>query len=271
MKHRILFLGDAHAGLRVGLWPAGYKLDDISIGLGAAQKFIWKQLQASAEWFAKGDDRILILMGDLVHGPEFTYPDMMLTADVKTQCQAFIEAILPIASKASAIYAIDDLSQHHVDVGRFCNDYIAGELGAFGGKAYGKLDLKVDDLTLQLKHHGPPIGSRPHTEGNSIRGYMRDMHVEALERGDASPDIYVFGHWHRYWNEPLYLQKGDRVVNTYYTPALCSADKRTIRNVKRLVLSSMGCLGMDIDGDQHSVTKLFASFDGRVVVKHGKS
>ena len=267
---RILFVGDAHVGLKVGLWPKGYKLDDIPVGMGKAQKFIWKQLENAKEWFDEGGpDRRLVLMGDHVHGPELQYPDAVVVGDVKTQCQAFIDAMLPLAAKVEKehIYVIDDLSAHHVDTGRFCNDYIASELGAWKKQAYGKLDLFIQDIHLQLKHHGPAIGSRPHTEGNSIRSYMKDMHIEAVERGEKAPDIFVFAHYHRFWTEPASVMKGDRLMHCYYTPALCGADKRTIRNVKRLVLSSIGTIGLDIEGDQYKLTKLFNSFDGRVVVR----
>lgn len=274
MKTRIQFVGDSHVGLRVGLWPKNYRTEYTEKqSLTKSQKFIQKQVDRAIKLADEpADERILVLMGDYCHGPGEDYPYEMVTTDGKEQADAFLEAISPLAARSDRIYVIDDASQHHVDPSRIVNRYIAEELGAWGKRPYIKMELRIQGLRILLQHHGPPLGTRPHTLGDPVRRHLRDLHYEAMVRGEEAPDIVVHAHWHHYWREQLRVSGplGHKTLAAFYIPALCSADQRTLRNVKRLVLSDIGTLALEITDGEVRRIKLFEEFDGNIVrVQHG--
>ena len=73
MITRILPIGDTHCGLGVGLLPKGYKHENGKpYVLGPSQKLVWKEFKWIEKHCMDGcDELILVLMSDLVHGPDF--------------------------------------------------------------------------------------------------------------------------------------------------------------------------------------------------------
>jgi len=270
---RLLFIGDVHAGSKTGLLPGGFRDEyGIQYPLGASQKLLWKQFKAIEKKAFQGcDELILVLMGDLVHGPAKDYPGEVITPDVKTQAEMVIHALLPIANKAQSVYSVDALSRYHVDAGRFADDFIANELGGFGGRSHVKLDLTVQDVHFQFRHHGPSLGYRAGTRGDPVRRFMRDAHFDALEIGEKTPDVWVFGHWHTYHWEPLKVSTpdGDRMLQTFYCPALTFPDKRTLAFVKRIETVHVGAIAIDIDEKgQLTQHEWFKKFSTGKVIRH---
>ena len=273
MISRLLFIADAHSGVKMGLWPKKFRADDDDkyITLGKSQKHLLKRLEKVTSMAQEGtDELLLVLMSDLVHGPEKEFPEQMDTTNVKAQADAFIAAVLPLSNRADRLYAIDALSRYHVDEGRFADQYIAQNLGAFGLQAYVSLDLVVQDVWFRFAHHGPSLGTRPHTRGDAVRRFMRDTHVEALENGSKTPDLFIFAHFHQYHWEPLKVEVpgGERLLQTYYCPPLSFPDKRTMRNVKRIQKVDVGMLALDVEGDRVTAHKWFDRYDVRKKIKH---
>ena len=273
MITRLLFIGDLHAGSKVGFLPKGYR--DVETGarynLGASQKLIWKQFKWIEKHCMEGcDELILVLMSDLVHGPDLDHPAQVITPDVKTQAEMVIHAFLPIANKATSIYAIDALSRYHVDAGRFADDFIASELGAFGRRAYVRHDIVVQDVHLRLKHHGPTLGYRPHTRGDSVRRFLRDSHTEALQEGEKTPDVFVFAHWHNYYREVVTVQGPgySKDISAYYCPPMTFPDKRTQNVIQRLEWSDIGALAIDVEDGRISYHEWFKRFSLRKMIRH---
>ena len=271
---RLLFIADAHSGVKMGLWPRKFRADDDDkyITLGKSQKHLLKRLEKVTKMAQEGtDELLLVLMSDLVHGPEKELPEQMDTTNVKAQCDAFIQAILPLSNRADRVYAIDALSRYHVDPGRFADDYIAKELGAFGHQAYVSLDLVVQDVWFRFAHHGPSLGTRPHTRGDSVRRFIRDTHIEALEEGQKTPDVFVFAHWHQYYDETVTVQGPgySKNLTAYFCPPLSFPDKRTMRNVKRIQKVDVGMLALDVEGGNVTAHKWFDRYDVRKKIKHG--
>ncbi len=269
----MLFIGDPHVGSKTGLLPKGYK--DVETGAtyqqGAVQKLIWKQFKWIEKRAFEGcDELILCLMSDLVHGPDLDHPAQVITPDVKTQCEMVIHALLPIANKASAIYALDALSRFHADAGRFADDFIAGELGAFGRRAYVRHDIVVQGVHFRLKHHGPTLGYRPTTRGDSVRRFLRDVHAEALETGDETPDVFVFAHWHNYYRETLTVHGPgyDKDITAYYNPPLTFPDKRTQNVIQRLEYADIGALAIDVEDGVVSHHEWYKRYSTRKVIQH---
>lgn len=271
MTTRLLLVGDTHCGLKVGAWPANFK-DEYGkrTSLGAAQKLIWKLRNNVAKGLRDEVDKVILVgMGDYCHGPGEDYPAEMETTAGIIQAKAFLKFVKPLKEQADQIYIIDDASAHHVDQARFGADYIAQKLGAFKEQAYIKLDLKIEDLLVHLKHHGPGLGYTPHTRGNPVRAHLRYLHQEAILKGREAPDISIAAHWHQFWPEQLRVSfpGGHKMLYHYHTPALCAADERTLRNVKRLILSDIGMLIIDIDKDYHRVNENFIhQFDNTVLI-----
>ena len=273
MITRILPIGDTHCGLGVGLLPKGYKHENGKpYVLGPSQKLVWKEFKWIEKHCMDGcDELILVLMSDLVHGPDFDHPSQMDTTDVKTQAEMVIHALLPIAHKASTVYAVDALSRYHVDAGRFADDFIASELGAFGKRAYVRHDIVVQDVHLRFKHHGPTLGYRPHTRGDSVRRFLRDNHTDALEMGTTVPDVFIFAHWHNYYRETVTVHGPDysKDITALYIPPLTFPDKRTMNVIQRIERADIGALAIDVeDGKVVEVHKWFKRYSLRKIIKH---
>ena len=270
MTTRILPFGDAHTGVNVGLLAPKYRVGDKSIPLGKAQKFINKRLNKIVQFMDDNpvDKTILVLMGDLVHGPNMDGLRYMDIVDGKTQCDAFLHSVGPLAARATSIYVIDDGSRFHVDAARWSNDYIAQEIGAVGRHAFPKLYLKTEGLKFRFKHHGPSLGWKEHTRGNPVRGYLRDIHTAALKRGEFAPDISVFAHWHNVWEEHLKVKypTGYKNIHVHFTPAMCSADHRTLTRVDNVDLATIGCIAFDVEAGEYKVHELYDDLDVRVNV-----
>jgi len=273
MITRLLMLGDMHVGSKVGLLPKGYRDVETSarFNLGVTQKLIWKQFKWIEKHAMNGcDELILVLMSDLVHGPDLDHPSQVVTPDVKTQCEMAIDALLPIAHKATSIYALDALSRYHVDAGRFADDFIASELGAFGKRAFIRHDIVVQDVHLRFKHHGPTLGYRPHTRGDSVRRFLRDSHTEALENGEDTPDVFVFAHWHNYFRETVTVHGPgySKDITAYYTPPLTFPDKRTMNVIQRIERADIGAIAIDVEDGRVSHHEWFKRYSIRKVIKH---
>ena len=272
MISRLLFIGDMHVGSKMGFLPKGYR-DEYGkkIPLGASQKLVSKQFKKIEQLADKGcDELILVLMSDLVHGPDLDHPDQMDTTDVKTQCRMVIHALLPIANKATSIYALDALSRFHVDAGRFADDFIAGELGAFGGRAFVRHDIVVQNVHLRIKHHGPTLGYLPHTRGNSVRAFMKASHTEALQEGIETPDVWVFAHWHNYHRETITVRGPgyEKDIRAVYGPALTFPDKRTENVIQRLEYADIGVHAIDVEDGRLTFHKWFERFSLRTIIHH---
>lgn len=271
MKTRLLFIGDSHVGSKVGLLPGGFKDEyGAQIPMGASQKLIWKKFKEIEHKADKDcDELLLVLMSDLVHGPENDIPGAVWTTDVKAQCDAFIHAVLPIANKAKSSYVVDSLSRFHVDPGRFADDYVASELGAFGKKSHIRLDIHIGDIFFRIQHHGPSLGWRPHTRGDAVRRFLRDSYIESLERKEDPPDVFMWAHWHQYHNEIVRVGlTNEKEMQAFFTPALTFPDKRTVRNVKRLETATIGALALDIEDGQITEHKWFKQYSTRRIIKH---
>ena len=272
MKTRLLFVGDTHCGLKVGLLPKGYK-DEYGkpYNLGASQKLIAQILDKIKKKAAKDcDELLLVLMSDFVQGPGEDHPREMDTQDVKEQCDMFIHSILPLAHKAKKIYSVNALSRFHADPGQFADDYIASELGAYGRRSKIRIDLVVGGIHFRFKHHGPTLGYRPHTRGDAVRRFLRDSHTEALESGETTPDVFVFAHWHQHYWESVKVRgpQGDRILQAFYTPPMTFPDKRTQNVVQRLDEVQIGMIALDVEDGKVTEQKWFERFSTRTVIRH---
>ncbi len=269
-----MFLGDLHVGSKTGFLPKGYK--DVETGAtyqqGAVQKLIWKQFEwIKKEAFKGCDELILCLMSDTVHGPDLDHPGEVITPDVKTQCEMGIHALLPIANKASKTYAIDALSRFHADAGRVADDFIAGELGAFGKRAYIRHDIVVQGVHFRLKHHGPTLGYRPHTRGDSVVRFLKDNQTEALQMGEDAPDVWVFAHWHQaYISDKIRVEspKGHKYLQAFYNPPLTFPDKRTQNVIQRLERADIGAIAIDVEDGRYTHHEWFKRYSIRKVIQH---
>jgi len=271
MISRLLFIGDLHCGSKVGLLPKGYRDEyGAKLNLNASQELIWKQFK----WIEKHctddcDELLLVTMSDMVHGPNKDDPSQV-NADVKAQAEMVIHALLPIAHKSTKIYALDALSRYHADAGRFADDFIASELGSYGGRAFIRHDIVVQGVHFRLKHHGPTLGYRPHTRGDSVRRFLRDVHIEALQEGEETPDVFVFAHWHNYYREAVTVHgpNGDKDIAAYYCPPLTFPDKRTMNVVQRLEHADIGALAIDVEDNSVTHHEWFKRYSTRKIIRH---
>jgi hypothetical protein len=99
---------------------------------------------------------------------------------------------------------------------------------------------------------------------------MRASHIEALQEGIETPDVFVFAHWHNYYREAATVHgpKGDKDITAYYNPPLTFPDKRTQNVIHRLEHADIGALAIDVDGDSVTHHEWFKRFSTRKVIRH---
>ena len=61
-------------------------------------------------------------------------------------------------------------------------------------RCYYQAVCKVLDKSVDMAHHGSPIGKRIWLHGNEARYYLRDIMLSALVHGEKPPDLVLRGH-----------------------------------------------------------------------------
>ena len=104
-----------------------------------------------------------------------------------------------------------------------------------------------------------------------MRRFLRDSHSDALEMGEATPDAFIFGHWHNYYRETVtvYGPSYVRDIQAFYCPPMTFPDKRTMNVIQRIERADIGALAIDVeDGKIVEVHEWFKRYSLRKIIKH---
>lgn len=182
----LLFLGDLHCGATTGLAPAARIEND------GQRKLLehWQAFTARALAAAKGKAFCLMLGGDLVDG--IHHGSRESWGSYKDQRDAAIELLLPLSSKASAVYGLTGTAAHAGEKGDD-DRQVCQELGAKTAKHVWR--LTVGGRRLFWSHHGSTV---PRNVVNEDNGLLADAlrHYELSLRGLPKPDLIVHHHNH---------------------------------------------------------------------------
>jgi hypothetical protein len=182
----VLFLGDLHVGSTSGLAPAAEVRGDGQRWLLAT----WQAFTARALAAAKGRALCLMLGGDLIDGLHHNSRETW--GSRKDQRDAAVALLLPLANRASAIYALTGTEAHAGDKGED-DAQVGQELGAKTAAHVWR--LTVGGRRLFWSHHGTSVPRDVSNEDNGLWADAR-RHYELSLRGGEKPDLIVHHHNH---------------------------------------------------------------------------
>ena len=161
------------------------------------------QIRKQFELFAKevnikrkGKKVRLIHNGDAIDGDHHQSGDVCTTNEVE-QADIHIELMNELQKRINwqrgdEMYYTRGTPTHVHEK----EDYIAEQMNA---ELHDLLKMKTNGAMSWFTHHGPAAGKGAN-EGNSVRNWLKNIHVDALRDEGKAPDIVYTGHVHK----PIY-------------------------------------------------------------------
>lgn len=282
MKRTILAVcSDLHGGHRYGLLNPETTLDEINeegekVGdyhpeLNRIQKYLWgiyvSQIKSIKE-YAKDDDLIVILNGDMTAGNK--YPQMLVSDRIADQIIIGEYNVYPWLDVAPrAVRLIKGTGAHNFNQGS--SEILITKLLQ---TTYPNISIDVSDHSLismagmevDISHHGPFPGSRHWLKGNVARYYLQSAMLEEIGAGKIPPRIYFRSHFHEEIEEVVTIKaNGHRYKSTIIiTPSFAFIDdhaRQTARSPSRV---THGMIMVEIvDGEILRIVPLTKTIDIR--------
>jgi hypothetical protein len=201
------------------------------------QRYLWECWLAVQE--LPGPD-VVILLGDLIDGPQYRPPGGAVTRSLDLQQRALIEVLGPVV-RGRVWYCIAGTSYHEPDRLGLVAQLLGAQRGALGEWVLDELYLPVSRWLLEARHH-------PDGHGALYRGTTMDresmLTVLLAAKGKAHPsDVIVTAHRHQY---ALFQAMGLTVVAAPGWQAQTRYAKQ--RGPKRWV-PDIGCVDIEFDED----------------------
>lgn len=158
----------------------------------------WEEFATLVASARNGRKVILVHNGDSLDGDHHHSGDVC-TTNVMDQADIHVELIAEF-QKLIKWQAGDELyytrgTQTHVNemenyIGRETNAVMCGDF-----YVHNLLKLPVNGVSVWYVHHGPGAGAGAN-EGNQVRSWLRNIHIDADKDGSPTPDIIYTGHVH---------------------------------------------------------------------------
>jgi len=156
---RLVFLGDIHVGSNYAVFPSDFKNPETGalIEQNVWQRSLFRDFERLCEKLAPAD--VLVLMGDLVEGPQTKEKYETLTlSNVAHQVDAFVHLYnLTWSGKAKEVYVVRGTDYHVTVRGFHAEELIARLIGArkLDSSKYSAHDLllEVNGRRIHAAHH----------------------------------------------------------------------------------------------------------------------
>ncbi|MDH7487517.1 MAG: hypothetical protein QHJ81_14735 [Anaerolineae bacterium] len=259
----ILALADMHSGHKLGLcnpdtilWDEGPDGQPVArrIALGKTQEYLWELCVTLAEEvkeFAAGGEIILLYSGDLTHGIRFSEGLIASTVDEQTQIGfwnlkpwfALPRVTTGRLILGTPVHTFDGSSE--AIVARL----LRAEYPRCDIKAISHGLLQVDEVVIDVAHHGPFPGSRVWLEGNQPRYYLRDLMWKEIQAGGRPPDVVLRAHYH-VWLPPetmrIQFQGVTYESHLVLLPSLCGMSAYARKSTQSAFQQTHGVVGIEI-------------------------
>lgn len=190
-KKRIVLVGDAHAGHRVGICSPKYQSAITGQAYHRIQVELWDHYQKTIESLKPID--ILVHNGDAIDGDGGrSGGSELLTTDVNKQIEMAYEA-LAIAEAGS--YCLSYGTPYHTGVTFDAEKILADKLGAV---IKSHLWLNVNGVVFDIKHKIGGSGI-PHGKGTPISKEWLWNHIWAAHEEQPKADILIRSHVHNFF------------------------------------------------------------------------
>jgi calcineurin-like phosphoesterase family protein len=190
----IALVSDVHVGHVAALWPEKFKFNKgMQFALAKHQKYLlnyWTDFWTSE---AKDADIVINLAESIEGGNRKEVGRSLVTAEIDTQCDAFVNLIKPYI-EGKKYFGVSG-SGYHDSLDTDCESRIATDLkGTFSGVI----------ANLKVKKTGHVIWAT-HSSGNAMmyRSTQLDrasLYFSAIKsRLEEDPDIIIYGHQHKHF------------------------------------------------------------------------
>lgn len=263
--HILVIMSDMHAGSRLGLLAPGVLLaDGHQVGLGEVQRWLWgcyTDAIEKAATFAQGKPVVLIHNGDACQGDRHGATFAANIADQVSIAEACIDAFARKVDLARVIL-ITGTEAH--DFGEASAERILAERLSkrWDVSCTHHLLARVEDVLIDVAHHGPTVGRRVWTRANSARSYLMSR---MLEEQREIPDLYFRAHRHRFVDETVAV--GTRRSRLIITPGWQALDQFARKATQSEAVLECGMTVLLVSGSAYHVEHLLYTLDLRDEVK----
>lgn len=280
-KRKILYvLSDIHSGYKFGLCNPETVLPDGMDGyynpeLSKVQQFLWQDVYQQGlrklKEIAGKDEIIFLFVGDMTHGNKHTGEQMTTrAADQKILAYYNFLPILELPNVSTAKFAVGTAAHNF---GEGSSDYLVSMMlkEKFPKKnisATYHARLQVNDVWIDMAHHGPGTGGYWWTKGNSARQYLRDRMFSDINAGVVPADLYLRGHYHDYIKEYMRMKVLHQECESFLMvcPPMCMPGDWTRQAISSLSRVSVGGLIVEISqtGRRYEAHQFTENFDLRI-------
>jgi hypothetical protein len=248
---------DFHSGSNMALFPNRFiQFQHQNHTPTRKQKEIWRHFEKCTEYakLNRKNRRLLVVHdGDAIDGTKFG----IQTVTVKTDEQAdiHIELMDYFLRKTGFSQKRDDKlfyvtgTESHVgdDENKIAKDLSAEKNGR--EYVFDHLELEVNGRLLWFLHHGKKRGTGAN-EGNALRNWLRDVHIDCEKVGKRTPDLIISGHVHTPTYANYVYRKGSsfRLIHGVICPSW-QAKTRFAYKVAPVDVNEVGATFIEIKAD----------------------
>lgn len=206
----VLCVSDQHAGFSLGLCNPETELRGDLKGtikypsLTESQKFLWELYTkgiSELRAFAKKDEIVVLSLGDITHG--MVHLEEQVSTRMSDQSTIAYYNFLPILSikNVTHLRMIIGTGVHVFGEGS-ADDVVSLALKNKFPKTNIKVmyhsRLKIGETIIDAAHHGPGLGTRVWTKGDTARQYLKSILMSDFLSNEIPPDLVLRGHYHEY-------------------------------------------------------------------------
>lgn len=259
-KDKILVtISDLHSGHKLGLLnPNTVLFDDeklYSPQPTEAQKFLWELHEfARKEILDLAGKREIVIMylGDLTNGDK--YPEQLTSTRIADHVIIAIDCIRPWleSKKVTTIRLAFGTGAHEFGEASsvlLIENALKNEFKNKDIRAINHGLLNINGHTIDYAHHGPGVGIREWTNGNSVRFYLKNIIFREQKRKKAPPDLVLRGHVHELAYEVI-TSFEDLQLKQYkilIMPSMCMMSEHARQMTRSAYLITNGIFAFEIN------------------------
>ena len=269
-KTFVVILADSHANHRLGLLNPDTKIvnPDIDVGeegeadyrpaLTAPQIFLWNSYQEDIDKVKSlvGKNSVVLLHnGDVSDGIPSGKIIETISPRLSDQIRMCVANLSPWFSikTLKAVRICLGTGVHEFGLGSssiLVSDFLTEKFKRVSTKVSYHTVLSIEDILLDVSHHGPPPGSRAWLRGNMLRLYVQSLLLDAKDNSSPLPNVVVRSHYHTYIQETVTTKVDGRAFKTLaiLTPSYCLLSDYSRKATKSEPRVSVGTIVLEVEG-----------------------
>lgn len=280
-RYVVADLSDLHCGHRLGLLnPSttileGCSTDLCEVALGPTQKRLWRiydeHVSAVAD-MAGTDPVVLVFKGDLTHGTK--HKEGLAYICLADQLAIAFWCIVPWLERCPNVQKIviiegTEAHTHYSSTERILSLWLKSHYYNIEVVYTGHGLLKINDVELDMAHHGAHPGSKIHLQNNNLIAYGRDTLLHHLTENTRPPNLISRGHFHEYRHAKyLHWARGrEWEIDLFITPSYCGMTGYARKATKSMPVEVNGMVAHEVCGNYLMSYEFLEPHDVRTVVE----